>query len=364
MTNFEKVKNAFSKSTRFLSSRKYLVIFLMLLIAWIFFLCFAKKPEVQSDLLKTKPVKVKCNDPNINHPMASQTMSSWKAFFILFGLAWFLTLTVGIRLTHEFKRIGKGTTFLKCFVRALLWILTLFTGSLYVELFMNNGPTEKLAPNFLAACRPRDLDFLCNPESYPEDWNPVVWVTCTTPAQMWIPALSNSLSILVAVQAYLMVITIFNVWFYFCWKGIWGKISCFLLQITNVGLTVATACLIIFCNEVSFNMKFLDDYALSFFIAMVVILVDFYLCLGGVEDPELPRFWNDVLNKEIIPEKGQLPTNMIPSQYELDNNLATTGPIAGDDDIDANPPPYSKLQPSRNEDPPPDYDKSFSLIQL
>jgi hypothetical protein len=111
-------------------------------------------------------------------------------------------------------------------------------------------------------------------------------------------------------------------------------------------------------------MQFLDDYALCFFIAVVVILVDFYLCLGGVEDSELPRYWNDVLNKEIIPEKGQLPTNLIPSQYELDNNLATTGPIAGDDDIDANPPPYSKLQPSRNEDPPPDYDKSFSLIQL
>jgi hypothetical protein len=33
----------------------------------------------------------------------------------------------------------------------------------------------------------------------------------------------------------------------------------------------------------------------------VWILVGFYWCGDGVEEPELPRYWNDVLGKESYP---------------------------------------------------------------
>ncbi|EFX88221.1 hypothetical protein DAPPUDRAFT_234972 [Daphnia pulex] len=364
MTKFEKLKNATSKSTKFLSSKKHKVVLLMLLVAWLIFACSVKKPEAPS-VVEKKPIKVRCNDNNINHPMASGAMSSWKSFFVLFGLAWFLALSIGIPLSYEFKRIGQGTTFLKFGCRCLLWIVSVFTGLLFVGLWtMDNGPTETLAPNFLAACKPHGLDLLCSPDSHPEDWNPVVWVNCTTPSDMWMPALSNSLPILVAIQAYLMVIAFATCIHYFDWKTIWGQVSGLITQVINVALTVCTGCFIIFCNDANFNADFVSGYVKSAVVACACIAIDYYWCETGIEDQELPRYWNDVLNKEIIPEIGQLPTNLIPLRYELDNNLATTRPIAGDDDIDANPPPYSKLRSSGNDDPPPDYDKSFSLIQL
>ncbi len=359
MTKFAKVKNAISKSTRFLSSRKYLVALLILLILWFILGCIVKIQKLQSDV-EMKPVKIKCHDPNINQPMASQAMSSWKKFFIEFGMCWFSLLSVGIPLTCEFRQINKGTTLGQFCRFSIVWISSLLTGSLFVWLSINLSPFETLAPNFLAACQPHGLDLLCNPDSH-LDRDRVVSVTCTTPAQMWIPALSNALPTLAAIQAYLVVITSLNCWCYFSWKGIWGKVSCLVTHAINVALTVGTGCLIIYCNEASSNMDFISNYVISFSIAIVWILVGFYWCGGGVEEPELPRYWNDVLGKEIIPGTGQLPTNPIPSRYY--GLPATTGPIAGDDDINANnPPPYSKLKPG-NEDPPPDYATSVSLIR-
>jgi hypothetical protein len=348
MSKFAQVKNfVFTKLTKFLSSRKNDVVFLMLIVAWLFLHLNVKKPED----LPPPSVKVKCNDPNINHPMASQAMSSWKSFFVLFGLAWFSALSIGIPLTHEFKRIGRGTTFLKFCDRCLLWIVSIFFGFLFVFIWTTrNSTSETLAPNFLAVCQPHGLDLLCSPDS-PLDR--VVSVNCTTPPEMWIPALSNSLPLLAAIQAYLMVLTFAICIHYFRWKTIWDKVSGLITQVINVALPVCTGCFIIFCNKANFNTDFVSDYVKSAVVACACIAIDYYWCETGIEDPILPRYWNYVPGyEEVILENEQIPKNPISSRHEPP--AATTGTTSGNEN---NPPPYSKLQPSRNEDLPPDYDK-------
>jgi hypothetical protein len=166
---------------------------------------------------------------------------------------------------------------------------------------------QKLHSRHLAACQP--LDLFCSPNS-------IVRVKCTTPAEMWIPALSDSLPTTAAIQAYLTVITFVKMAHCVLLAVdiesiIWGLIT----LIINVAVTLAIACLIITCNDASLNIDFLCGYLKSFIVACFWLLGEYYWRQSGVEEPKLPRYWNDVLGKEIIPGTGQLPTNPIPLRY-------------------------------------------------
>jgi hypothetical protein len=330
MTNFEKMKNQFSKMTRFLKSKKDFVVFFMLLIVWICLLCLVKIPDHQSDT--EIRVKIICNDiSSINYPMASGRRTSLKKMCIMSGIIWHSCLNmaiISIAVKERLERAESLQASLKLYGRALLWIATIFTGSVFVWLWGNNHYSEtRLAPNFLTACRPLDLP--CSPDS------PIVWVECTRRAEMWMPALSNSLPTLAAVEAYLMVITLIQIvhycpWSIMSWSLMMPPIT---VALVCLGFTVTTGYCVIYCNEASFNIDFVSGYIKSLIVACVwgyYSILDYSPVYWTSEDPsnDLPRFWNDVPRKEIIPGKGQLPTsNSIPSPHQP--QATTSGTTAG-----------------------------------
>jgi hypothetical protein len=348
MANFEKVKMATSKSIRFLSSKRDSIVFLILLIVWTCLLFVFKKPDHQSDT-----VQIICNDKiYINHPMASPERIECKQCCLFFGLIWSSVNFASIDFLNEWGKIKKRTTFLKFCYRPLLWIATLLTGLVLVWMWSNNRYySERLAPNFLAACRP--LDLFCSPDS-------IVRVKCTTPAGMWMPALSDSLPKLAAIQAYLMMITfvkmahfvllaVSNTQMEFRVASIvWGLV----VLVINVAVTLASACLIINCNDASVNIDFVFGYIKSAIVAGFWLLGEYYWRQSGIEDPTLPRHWND----PIPPQTGQIPTNLTPTPLtSLDEPLAATGSATGETENvyhtiypnlppeDENPPRYEDL---------------------
>jgi hypothetical protein len=321
----EKVKKAFSKTTKFLLSNKEVIIFLMLLIiAWTFLFCFVNLPPDLPDL-RGKPIKITCNDEKINYPMKPIKDPTTKNDFYAHGIGASLTslflsfILIKLRRLVENSDSSCCSIILLC-VRPLLWTLTLFTGSVFVWLWVNNGPTETLAPNFLAACKPQGLDLLCSPDSsHPDDWNPVVWVTCTTPPEMWIPALSNALPPLAAVQAYLTFAAIIYIIYYWKWEGARRPSAitlCYLpFVILSFGFTVYG---VISDNVANFDKEFVSGYLKCFAVACVWLAVDSFW-QKTKKELKLPRHWNDP-----PPQSGQIPTNPTPSLHEPPATTATT----------------------------------------
>ncbi|EFX86833.1 hypothetical protein DAPPUDRAFT_235531 [Daphnia pulex] len=143
---------------------------------------------------------------------------------------------------------------------------------------------------------------------------------------MWMPALSNSLPTLAAVEAYLMVITLIQIvrycpWSIMSWSLMMPPIT---VALVCLCFTVTTGCCVIYCNEASFNIDFVSGHIKSLIVACVW---GYYWTYIETEDPfyDLPRFWNDVPRKEIIPGKGQLPTNnSLPSPHQPQVTSGTT----------------------------------------
>jgi hypothetical protein len=219
-----------------------------------------------------------------------------------------LTLFIWIKINQSEKK--SIIRYFGYFFRFLLWILSLITGSVFVWLWVNNGPTETLAPNFLAACKPQRLDLLCSPDSsHPEDWNPVVWVTCTTPPEMWIPALSNALPPLVAVQAFLIFAAVLQMIYYCQWKELVQRVVsvCKLVHLVVciffAGLIVSN---LISDNVANFDKEFVSGYLKCFAVACVWLAVDSFW-QKTKKELKLPRYWNDP-----APQIGQIPTNLTP----------------------------------------------------
>jgi hypothetical protein len=337
MTKFEKVKNATTKSIRFLSSsRRDSIVFLILLIVWTCLLCLVKKPDHQSD------TEIICNDERyINHPMASRERIVWKQICLIFGLAWSCFNFATIEILHGLAGRQKKTALLKFTYRALLCVASILTGSFLVWLWGNNlyYTETRLAPNFLAVCRP--LDLFCSPDS-------IVRVKCTTPAEMWMPALSDSLPTLAAIQAYLMVIA--SVKMAHCVLLAVDKLDVksiilgLITLVINVVLTLATACLIITCNNASVNIDFVSGYIKSFIVACFWLVGEYYWRLSGIEGPTLPRYWNDeeLGDEEAIPGSDQLPTNPTPW------TTAGNDPTAQSGQIPTNPTPSFFLRETEN----------------
>jgi hypothetical protein len=243
--------------------------------------------------------------------MASRERIVWKQICLIFGLAWSCFNFATIEILHGLAGRQKKTALLKFTYRVLLWKASILTGIVLVWLWGNNlyYTETRLAPNFLAVCRP--LDLFCSPDS-------IVRVTCTTPAEMWMPALSDSLPTLAAIQAYLMVIA--SVKMAHCVLLAVDKLDVksiilgLITLVINVVLTLATACLIITCNEASVNIDFVSGYIKSFIVACFWLVGEYYWRLSGIEGPTLPRYWNDeeLGDEEVIPGNDQLPTNPTP----------------------------------------------------
>jgi hypothetical protein len=300
MAKFAKVKNVVTKSIRFLL-RKVLIVFQMLLIAWIFLLCFVKLQADPPADMNNKPIKVACNNiDRINYPMHKTSNStipqlrSSSLINVLFAVTGILpTFIISIFLSFIMIKSRSKPPITRFFFQFLLWILSLFTGSAFVWLWMmNDGPSETLAPNFLAACKPHGLDVLCSPDSH-LDRDRVVWVTCTTPAELWIPTLSNSLPPLAAVQAYLMFSAVLQMIYYWKWEKGQAVLILFYVAV-GIFFTVAIGCFVILTNVANFDKEFVSGYLKSCALAFD----SFWQTTQN--EQQLPRYWNDPTPQKLV----------------------------------------------------------------
>jgi len=280
----------------------------------------------------------------INHPMASQSLSLLKEFLANMEICFCIYMSL-ILLFLKFINVR----FVEDIFRFFLWLLVIYTG-LVVLLLWVKVPTETLAPNFLAACKPLELDLLCSSGFY-FDGVPVVEVTCTTPAEVWIPALSNSLPLLSAIDAYVMFTLLFYV--IFNWKPKFILKSLILVGLAvNIVLIVGVGCYVIACNEVNVD-GVLRDYLKSCIVAWGFVVVGAFCWDIRRNQSDLPSNWNEFLEKIY-----ELPPNLTPLRHEP--LPPTTGSSPGDED-NGNSPPNPNLPPKY--ECPPSYTDAVSVAR-
>ena len=182
---FEKVKMA-SKMSKILKSKLDLIILLPVLIILFSIYLWLEIGDTKKTWANT-PVKIKCNDQNISHPIASEQLIFWKNLLITLGIAFkcLLEIEMEFHLSQNPRktRVIKGRAsiipfwrWIACFLIGLVGLLIISRSDMIFGVFF--------APNLLAVCQPRQLAKICNPNS-----QNLVEVVCTTPVQMWLPAI-------------------------------------------------------------------------------------------------------------------------------------------------------------------------------
>ena len=263
-------------------------------------------------------VIIKCNDPTISHPIASEQLIFWKNLLITLGIAFtcFLEIEIGFHFSQKSKktRVIKGRAPIIPFWR---WI-TCFLIGLVVLLITSRSDVLGgvfFAPNLLAVCQPQ-LHQLCKPDS--QYW---VEVVCTTPVQMWKPAIRAMIPKMLIIYYYVMFTSLLRMIFKWRWMES-KKMVCLglFLQAINLALTVGVGVVSVYCNEAhSFHAIFC--FVLIMFGSCVpTVLMDFMpkLIISAIknedsEKEELPRYWNDVLpNNNIIPQVYRPTTLLTP----------------------------------------------------
>ena len=94
------------------------------------------------------------------------------------------------------------------------------------------------------------------------------------------------------------------------------KISGLLLPAISIALMVSVGAVTVFyCNEASSSGLF-DGCIWTFCMAVISTAIDAKLSTKNednfLEEEQLPRYWNDVLHKNITPQVGKLPTTLLP----------------------------------------------------
>jgi hypothetical protein len=132
---------------------------------------------------------------------------------------------------------------------------------------------------------------------------------------MWIPALSNALPTLAAIQAYLMLATLLQMDYYWKWEDFNSGLKC-VQRICGIMGPVFTLQIgyfdVISRNLANFDQELVSGYLKCCAVACVWLAVDRFWTKTKKE-PKLPLYWNDVpVNNEIAAQTGQSTTNLTP----------------------------------------------------
>ena len=266
----------------------------------IFFVCFFCWLETYStETWENHSVKIRCNDANINHPMASYQLIIMKNVLIVFGILFSLILHA-VAFARDQERVIS--------IPFLRWMAFLIAGLLAVLTCVPALPERfgGMAPNFLAVCKPYQLDQICNP--YSQDW---VEVMCTTSVQFWLPAVHSMLPKTLTIYYYLMWTSFFRLVIKWNGKGMLHR--GWILQATSIVFNVVIGIITFYCNEAQ-PLGLILGSAFVLLAAVTVLLMDFGWALDDDDLPKdkLPRYWIDVSQKNIIPQVGELPTTLLP----------------------------------------------------
>jgi hypothetical protein len=326
---------AFSKMTKILKNKTALIISVSLLIVLTGVFIWLEIGDAEKTWENT-PVKIKCNDQEISQPIASEQLIFWKNLLLTLGIAFscFLEIAlfspdhIGIHISQNDSTTSviKGRAsvipfwrWIACFLTGLVGVL-LITRTDILGLFLS----PLVAPNFLAVCQPHQLAELCKPDS--QDW---VEVTCTTPVQMWLPAVRSMLPKMNALVFYLIATSSARMSLKWRWMES-TKMFCLglFLQAINIALLVGIGILVIFyCNETQFP-SIMFGYVFIILMAGYPTLIDEWLAIKNEnnfpEEEDLPRYWNDVVPKNNIIPQVYLPTTLLTPCGN--QNQSTMGP--------------------------------------
>ena len=310
---------AFAKMFRFLKARIDWILFLILLVLTGLFIWL--EVDEPAKIWENKPLTIKCNDPKINHPLASEQLIFLKNLLVALGIAFscflhialFSSDAIGMDLPPNASLIQQRAfliPFWRWIARFLVELLAglILTGLPYVNVVISDRP---VAPNFLAICKPQGLDFLCsNPDS--EYW---VEIICTTPVQMWLPAARTIIlpNKMLVIFYYLMFVTFYRMIIKWDWKRMlnWGLF----LQAINLAMMVGVGVVSVsYCHETDSYDAFLGCALLSSSITVPWIMIDYFKKMDEDDFPDeeknLPRYWNDVMpnqNPSAMIGKGSTP---------------------------------------------------------
>jgi hypothetical protein len=249
---------------------------------------------------ENKPEEIRCNDPTISHPIASNQLIFLKYTLIALGIAFSSFLEIALISSGRIGIYRK--TFIIPFLRWVACFLIGLVGGLIITRFNFNDSSRFVARNFLAVCQPHQLELLCNPDSqYRVD------IVCTTPIHIWKPAVRSMLPQMMTVFFYVMLTSMFRVFFKWNWKEMWGW-GLFLQGINTVWI-VGVAVVCVHCNEVALA-GVIFSLGLINVMAGTPAIIDLLFVMTDEFKEELPRYWNDVLPQNNIISQVYLPTTL------------------------------------------------------
>lgn len=326
--------------------------------------------------LQNKTVKMKCNNPNINYPMAPERSSQKNNILLSAGMIlwWIMTLSITCsemisfyrrprrRLTIRFPDDHKSEYGpVNLLIR---WICVMLNGFLFVYLltFFLSYYFGRLAPNFVSACKPLDLDRLCPPWS--DDF---VTVTCTTSPDIWMRARSSFPPPDVVLQAFLTFSAAYFLKHRFNRSGWKQHLNTFCTAICVLVALSAGYNAMVFHEATWFGV--ILAYCIGGDLALAILKATFVWMKWG-DEPGKPYHWNDVIGRRIIPRTGTIPTTGVPMWHRNPEQSKEKSPIGSNVRLEffrhreetRQPPPYQPvIFPSysslQNNDRPPAYDE-------
>ncbi|EFX72311.1 hypothetical protein DAPPUDRAFT_227569 [Daphnia pulex] len=217
----EKIKMQIEKIKPYVSGIDLIVIFVVLFIEW----CLYNGVIAHGNSFQDTPVMIKCNDPNINYPSAPQEETDWatKCLFAA-GILLFCSMSIGHTISVMKKQdeesqtgIFHGTRKNIPVVLLVRWWSLLIIGLFLVMMYtieFSYLMEASLSSNFVSACKPANLELKCRPDSMHS-----VFVYCTTPLDIWLPARSSFPPKFLPLQVFLMLYTFLFIIMNMRWSG-------------------------------------------------------------------------------------------------------------------------------------------------
>lgn len=269
-------------------------------------------------VIYTSPIErpMKCNDPSIYQPMASETDFNWVSFLFYIGLL-ILLLTLSISIAIEIRKSemeNKSNWKPKNNCNPLLVLLVGCAIALMVSSIVSlvlSMISGTLAPNFVQACQPAHLKMMCPLES-----RNLVYVNCTTATSLWIPARSASPSITATLQACMM----FSTTQYIHYQTKDKRFFKYVIQAIALGMTWGTGYAIVQRNEGDWVAVLIGYFIGGSAAFSTLYLARLWLKYEFEEsNPKLPLLWNEICSGTayVTPPMFPHPTNKLSSDSAI-----------------------------------------------
>lgn len=299
-----------------------------------------------------KPMK--CNDPHIYREMIPKGYFNWDTFILVLGSLLVLATILWVEISFKpknyydspIKLIDRliGLSRLALTVGNGIWLAILVA-------LISNYSIGKLAPNFVKACQPLNLQKMCYLKA-----SHIIYVTCTTPSSWWVPARSASVSDSAVIQSFLMIFIALYAHYRINTPAKTRYLK-YIVQTVAVIFIWSTGFAVVKRNEATW-IAVMNGYLIGSLAGLTtVLLLRNWLNWPTEEEMELPYYWNET--DVTIHQEVPMPIDYVPLPEKTSAKIAVEKlkqPITPE--IDHPPPiPLRQITPK---DPP----DNFQLIPL